>query len=85
MVGQCARGHSVEEAFEVERSGGVPYYLAMKRNILRWIPAIMAPVLVAGTAIGFSVSANAAIDLPDKSASQILINFNYEHSDKAKT
>ncbi len=80
MVGQCARGHSVEEAFEVERSGGVPYYLAMKRNILRWIPAVMAPVLVAGTAIGFSVSANAAIDLPDKSASQILqlINTNPE-------
>jgi outer membrane lipoprotein-sorting protein len=44
----------------------------MKRNILRWIPAIMAPVLVAASAVGFSVSANAAIDLPDKSASQIL-------------
>jgi outer membrane lipoprotein-sorting protein len=44
----------------------------MKRNILRWIPAAMAPVLVAASAVGFSVSANAAIDLPDKSASQIL-------------
>jgi len=44
----------------------------MKRNILRWIPAVMAPVLVAASAVGFSVSANAAIDLPDKSASQIL-------------
>jgi outer membrane lipoprotein-sorting protein len=32
----------------------------------------MAPVLVAASAVGFSVSANAAIDLPDKSASQIL-------------
>jgi outer membrane lipoprotein-sorting protein len=32
----------------------------------------MAPVLVAGTAIAFSGAASAAIDLPDKSASQIL-------------
>lgn len=59
-------------AFEVERRGGVPYYLAMNRNLLRWIPAVLAPTLIATTAIGFSVSANAAIDLPDKSASQIL-------------
>ncbi len=44
----------------------------MKRNLVRWIPAVLAPVLVAATAVGFSVSANAAIDLPDKSASQIL-------------
>lgn len=44
----------------------------MKRNLLRWIPAVLAPVLVAASAVGFSVSANAAIDLPDKSASQIL-------------
>ena len=80
MVGQCASGHSAEVAFQVERCGGVPYFLAMKRNIRRWIPAILAPVLVAGTAIGFSVSANAAIDLPDKSASEILqlINTNPE-------
>jgi outer membrane lipoprotein-sorting protein len=44
----------------------------MKRNLVRWIPAVLAPVLVAATAVGFSVSANAAVDLPDKSASQIL-------------
>ena len=44
----------------------------MKRNLIRWVPAVLAPVLVAATAIGFSVSANAAVDLPDKSASQIL-------------
>ncbi len=44
----------------------------MKRNLVRWIPAVMAPVLVAATAVGFSVSANATVDLPDKSASQIL-------------
>lgn len=44
----------------------------MKRTVVRWIPAVLAPVLVAATAIGFSVSASAAVDLPDKSASQIL-------------
>ena len=44
----------------------------MKRTTVRWIPAIVAPVLVAGTVFGFSVSANAAVDLPDKSASQIM-------------
>lgn len=52
----------------------------MKRNLVRWIPAALAPVLVAATAVGFSGSANAAVDLPDKSASQILqlINTNPE-------
>lgn len=44
----------------------------MKRTTVRWIPAVLAPVLVAATAIGFSGSANATVDLPDKSASQIL-------------
>jgi outer membrane lipoprotein-sorting protein len=44
----------------------------VKRNLVRWIPAVLAPTLIATTAIGFSVSASAAIDLPDKSASQIL-------------
>ncbi len=44
----------------------------MSRNRRRWIPAVLAPVLVAGSVFGFSVQANAAIDLPDKSASQIL-------------
>lgn len=44
----------------------------MSRKSLRWIPALLAPVLVAGSAIGFSVQATAATDLPDKSAAQIL-------------
>ena len=44
----------------------------MKRTLVRWMPAIVAPLLVATTAVGFSVSASAAVDLPDKSASQIL-------------
>lgn len=44
----------------------------MKRTVIRWIPAVLAPVLVAATAIGLSGSATASVDLPDKSASQIL-------------
>ena len=44
----------------------------MKRTVRRWIPAVLAPVLVAATAIGFSISAHAASNLPDKTASQIL-------------
>jgi outer membrane lipoprotein-sorting protein len=44
----------------------------MSRNRRRWIPAVLAPVLVVGSVLGFSVQANAAIDLPNKSASQIL-------------
>jgi outer membrane lipoprotein-sorting protein len=44
----------------------------MSRKSLRWIPALLAPVLIAGSVIGFSVQATAATDLPDKSAAQIL-------------
>ena len=44
----------------------------MSRKSLRWIPALLAPVLVAGSVIGFSVQATAATDLPDKSAAEIL-------------
>ena len=44
----------------------------MKRTVIRWIPAVLAPVLVAATAIGLSGSATASVDLPDKTASQIL-------------
>ncbi|MFM1951261.1 MAG: hypothetical protein RJA33_55 [Actinomycetota bacterium] len=48
----------------------------MSRNRRRWIPAILAPVLVAGSVVGFSVQATAAVDLPDKSAAQILAMIN---------
>jgi len=44
----------------------------MKRSFSRWIPAIAAPVLVAGCVVGVSVSANADVSLPDKTPSQIL-------------
>ena len=46
--------------------------IEMSRNTRRWIPAVLAPVLVAGSVLGFSVQASASIDLPNKSASQIL-------------
>ena len=44
----------------------------MSRKSLRWIPALLAPALVAGSVFGFSVQATAATDLPNKSAAQIL-------------
>jgi len=44
----------------------------MKKNVIRWIPAVLAPVLVAATAVGLSGSATASVDLPNKSAAQIL-------------
>lgn len=44
----------------------------MNKNVIRWIPAVLAPVLVAATAVGLSGSATASVDLPNKSASQIL-------------
>lgn len=44
----------------------------MSRTFRRILPAVLAPVLVAGSVLGLSVQANAAIDLPDKSASEIL-------------
>jgi outer membrane lipoprotein-sorting protein len=44
----------------------------MKSTVIRWIPAVLAPVLVAATAIGLTGSASASVDLPDKSASQLL-------------
>jgi outer membrane lipoprotein-sorting protein len=44
----------------------------MKRSISRWIPAIVAPVLVASVAVGSSVASSAEVVLPDKTPSQIL-------------
>lgn len=44
----------------------------MNRNVVRWIPAIVAPAIIAATAFGISATANADVVLPDKTASQIL-------------
>ena len=48
----------------------------MNRTFVRWTPAMLAPVLVAAAAIGFSGQASAVVDLPNKSASQILAMIN---------
>jgi len=44
----------------------------MNRTLTRWIPAIVAPALVGAVVIGVSISANAEVTLPAKSASEIL-------------
>jgi outer membrane lipoprotein-sorting protein len=44
----------------------------MKRNRVRWIPSIVAPALVAASMVVSTVSANANVALPEKTASQIL-------------
>jgi outer membrane lipoprotein-sorting protein len=44
----------------------------MKRNSVRWIPSIVAPALVAASVLVSTVSANANVVLPEKTASQIL-------------
>ena len=44
----------------------------MKRSVSRWIPAFLAPVLVAATAIGASMTAGADVSLPAKTASEVL-------------
>lgn len=47
----------------------------MKRNYPRWIPAILAPIVVASS-IFFSGQAGAVTDLADKSAAEILAMIN---------
>ncbi|MEJ6577063.1 MAG: hypothetical protein QNL07_02855 [Candidatus Planktophila sp.] len=42
----------------------------MKRNLIRWLPAVLAPALVATTVLGFSVSANAAVKAGAKCSMQ---------------
>ena len=44
----------------------------MNRNVARWIPAVLAPAIIAATAFGISATAHADVVLPDKTASQIL-------------
>lgn len=38
----------------------------------KWLPAVLAPALVASLAVGIPLQATAEVDLPDKSASEIL-------------
>ena len=44
----------------------------MKRSISRWIPAVVAPFVVATFAFGTSVASSAEVSLPAKTPSQIL-------------
>ena len=44
----------------------------MKRSISRWVPAVVAPFVVATFAFGTSVASSAEVSLPAKTPSQIL-------------
>lgn len=44
----------------------------MRSKTTRWVPAIAAPVLVAGLAL-FPTVANAEVDLPEKSATELML------------
>ena len=43
----------------------------MTHRALRWLPAVIAPVVVAG-AVALPLAATASTDLPEKSAAQVL-------------
>lgn len=49
----------------------------MRSKKARWVPAVAAPVLVAGLALFPSV-ANAEVDLPDKTAGELMVFMNTE-------
>lgn len=44
----------------------------MSRTWLKWMPAIAVPVLIASAAVAVPLSANAAVNLPTKSPTQVL-------------
>ena len=48
----------------------------MSRNSLRWLPAIVVPVVVVGAVIAVPLQAGAAVDLPDKTSEQVLLLMN---------
>jgi outer membrane lipoprotein-sorting protein len=43
-----------------------------RRLWVRWLPAMIAPVVVAGAALAWSLPASAAVTLPDKTPQQVL-------------
>jgi outer membrane lipoprotein-sorting protein len=49
----------------------------MSSKTTRWVPAIAAPVLIAGLAL-FPTVANAEVDLPEKSATELMLFMNSE-------
>lgn len=47
--------------------------LIVSRSSLKWLPALAVPALVAAGIIAVPLSAGAAVDLPDKTASEVLL------------
>ena len=47
--------------------------LIVTRKSLRWLPALAVPALVAAGIVAVPLSAGAAVDLPDKSAEEVLL------------
>ncbi|PWC06192.1 hypothetical protein DF223_11255 [Mycetocola zhujimingii] len=47
--------------------------LIVSRNSLKWLPALAVPALVAAGIVAVPLSAGAAVDLPDKTAEEVLL------------
>ena len=47
--------------------------LIVSRNSFKWLPALAVPALVAAGIIAVPLSAGAAVDLPDRTASEVLL------------
>ena len=62
----------VRSRYESERIGP----LIMSRNSLKWLPAIVVPAVVVAAVIAAPLAAGAAVDLPDKTAEQVLLLVN---------
>ena len=45
----------------------------MSRKTLKWLPAVAVPALVAAGIVAIPLSAGAAVDLPDKTAKEVLL------------
>lgn len=55
---------------ELSASRGI--FACMSRTWLKWMPAVAVPVLIASAAVAVPLSANAAVDLPSKTAAQVV-------------
>ncbi|MDJ0348218.1 sigma-E factor regulatory protein RseB domain-containing protein [Cryobacterium sp. PH29-G1] len=50
--------------------------MIVSRNSLKWLPALVVPVVVVGAIIAVPLQAGAAVDLPDKTPEQVLLLVN---------
>lgn len=75
----CAASHTFREAFEWKPFPCSLILTGMKKISPRWLPALLAPVLVAGSVFITSGQAR-AVDLPDKSAAEILAMINTDEN-----